>query len=352
MTISKGSAAVGSKENARGSDRENLVRERTQRSRRGGLTPYLFVGPILVVFVGFYLWPATSTIVSSLFTWGMLNPWEVTEPSDWKYAGAGNYSATLSSADFWNAALNSAIWLVVFPTLVLAVSFPIALLVWNAKWGSGLFRSIFILPMTISLAAAGIIWSFIYNPDPDKGVLNALLRVVGLEDASFTLGPLEMHAGQWLSNPGMLHLGTVDIRFANLFVIIPAVWAFAGFGVITFTAGLTSVPAELVDAARVDGARQSQLIRHVVIPSLRPSIVIVAVVSVIFALRTFDIVLVTTAGGPAKDTEVLAMLLWRQVFEFLDSPQAGLAAAIAVIMSVAMIIISLPYIRATLKEQQ
>jgi multiple sugar transport system permease protein len=323
-----------------------------RRQGRAKITPYLFVGPILLVFAGFYLWPALSTITSSLFTWGMLNPWQIDMPSDWDYVGLSNYSSTLSSADFWNAALNSAIWLIVFPVLVLAVSLPLALLVWNARRGSGIFRSIFILPMTISLSAAGIIWSFIYNPDPNKGVLNALLRVVGLEDASFTFGPLEVHAGQWLSNPGVLHLGMADIRFANLFVIIPAVWAFAGFGVITFTAGLTSVPSELLDAARVDGAKQSQLVRHVIIPSLRPSIIVVAVVSVIFALRTFDIVLVTTAGGPAKDTEVLAMLLWRQVFQYLDTPQGGLAAAIAVLMSVFMIIISLPYIRATLKEQQ
>ncbi|MFD5278427.1 carbohydrate ABC transporter permease [Pseudarthrobacter sp. NPDC058362] len=319
---------------------------------RSALTPYLFIGPILLVFLGFYLWPAFSTVTSSLFTWGMLNPWQINAPADWEYVGLENYSSTLTSADFWNAALNSAIWLVVFPTLVLAVSFPLALLVWNARRGSGIFRSIFILPMTISLSAAGIIWSFIYNPDPNKGVLNAFLALFGLEDASFTWGPLELHAGQWLSNPGVLHLGSMDLRLANLFVIIPAVWAFAGFGVITFTAGLTSVPSELLDAARVDGAKQSQLIRHVVIPSLRPSIVVVAVVSVIFALRTFDIVLVTTAGGPAKDTEVLAMLLWRQVFQYLDTPQGGLAAAIAVLMSVFMIAISLPYIRATLKEQQ
>ena len=323
-----------------------------RRSSRAGATPYLFIGPLALVFAGFYLWPALSTITSSLFTWGMLNPWQVGVPSDWNFAGLTNYSATLTSDDFWNAALNSAIWLVVFPSLVLAVSFPIAVLVWNAPKGSGLFRSIFILPMTISLSAAGIIWSFIYNPDPNKGVLNALLRIVGLENASFTLGPLDVHLGHWLSNPGVIHFGSFDLRFASIFIIIPAVWAFAGFGVITFTAGLTAVPAELIDAARVDGAKQSQIVRHVIIPTLKPSIVVVAVISVIFALRTFDIVFVTTNGGPAKDTEVLAMLLWKQVFQFLDTPQGGLAAAVAVLMSLGMIVIALPYIRTTLRSQK
>ncbi len=325
---------------------------RAQSSRRTTVTPYLFVGPLVFVFALFYLWPAFATLVSSLFRWGMLNPWQTQNPADWQFMGISNYTATLASADFWNATLNSAIWLIVFPTLVLGISFPIAILVWNTPRGSGLFRSVFILPMTISLSAAGVIWSFIYNPDRNKGVLNAVLHFLGLDNASITIGPLTIHAGHWLSNPGVLHLGFADIKLVNLFVIIPAVWAFAGFGVITFSAGLTSVPAELIDAARVDGAGLRHLIRHVVIPSLRPSILIVCIISVVFALRTFDIVFVTTGGGPANDTEVLAMLLWKQVFQFLDTPQGGRAAAIAVLMSTAMIVIAIPYLRATLRERR
>jgi len=325
---------------------------RANSSHRAAVTPYLFVGPLFLVFALFYLWPTIATVASSAFRWGMLNPWQTQNPADWQFVGLSNYADTLNSGDFWNAALNSAIWLIVFPTLVLATSFPLAILIWNTRRGASFFRSVFVIPMTISLSAAGVIWSFIYNPDVNKGVLNAVLHVFGLDKASFVFGPLELHAGRWLSDPGILHLGFADIRLVNLFIIIPAVWAFAGFGVITFSAGLTSVPAELIDAARVDGAGRLQLVRHVVMPSLRPSILVVGVVSVIFALRTFDIVFVTTGGGPAQDSEVLAMLLWKQVFQFLDTPQGGLAAAIAVLMSVAMIVIAMPYIRATLKEQR
>jgi ABC-type sugar transport system permease subunit len=222
---------------------------------------------------------------------------------------------------------------------------------WNVGRGAGLFRTLFIVPMTISLAATGVIWGFVYNPDPQKGVLNAALRAVGLDNASLNWGWLELHAGRWLSNPGVLHLGTVDIRLTNVFVIIPAVWAFTGFGVITFTAGLTSVPAELTDAARVDGANTAQVVRHVVIPQLRPSIVVVTVVSVIFALRTFDIVFVTTGGGPAQDTQVLALLLWQQAFTFLDTPQGGVAAAVAVLMSAALVAGALPYLRSMARSR-
>jgi raffinose/stachyose/melibiose transport system permease protein len=300
---------------------------------------------MLAIFAGFYIWPALATFVSSFFTWGMLNPWRVDQPDMWVSAGVSNYTTTLTSADFWNAGLNTFVWLIVFPVLVLTISLALSLLMWEAKRGKGLFRSAIILPMTISLAAVGVIWGFIYNPDPDKGLLNAGLRLMGVGNADLKLGPLELHLGRWLSNPGVLHIGDLDIRLTNIMIIIPAVWAFVGFGVITFTAGLTSVPAELLEAARVDGASRWQTTRHVTLPSLRPSIIVVAVISVIFALRTFDIVFVTTGGGPAQDTEVLGLLLWQQAFQFLDSPKAGQAAAIAIIMSLVLIAGAMPFLR-------
>ena len=306
---------------------------------------YLFLAPMLAIFVGFYVWPALATLFSSFFTWGMLNPWRVDQPDMWVSAGVSNYTTTLTSADFWNAGLNTAVWLFVFPLLVVTISLALSLLMWEAKRGAGFFRSAIIVPMTISLAAVGVIWGFIYNPDPDKGLLNAGLRLIGVGNADLTLGPLELHLGRWLSNPGVLHIGGLDIRLTNIMIIIPAVWAFVGFGVITFTAGLTSVPAELLEAARVDGASRWQTIRHVTLPSLRPSIIVVVVISVIFALRTFDIVFVTTGGGPAQDTEVLGLLLWQQAFQFLDSPRAGQAAAIAIIMSVVLIAGAMPFLR-------
>lgn len=316
------------------------------------MTGYLFVAPLVLVFAGFYLWPALTTIVSSLFRWGMLNPWQPTDPESWRFVGLDNYGQTLTSGDFWNATLNTAIWVVVFPALVLAISLAVSLLLWNVGRGAGLIRSVFILPMTISLAAAGVIWGFIYNPDPNKGVLNAVLSTFGLQDASLDWGWLQLHLGRWLSNPGVIHIGALDIRLTNVFVILPAVWAFAGFGVITFTAGLTSVPAELTDAARVDGASTLQTIRHVVIPQLRPSMIVVAVVSVIFALRTFDIVFVTTGGGPAQDTQVLALLLWQQAFVFLDTPLGGVAAAVAVLMSATLVIAALPYLKSMVRSSR
>jgi ABC-type sugar transport system permease subunit len=100
-----------------------------------------------------------------------------------------------------------------------------------------------------------------------------------------------------------------------------------------------------VEAAKVDGANAWQVARHVLVPALRGPLVVVGVVSVIFALRTFDIVYVMTEGGPAQDTMVLALLLWQQAFAFLDTPQAGLATAVAVLLSALLVAGSYRYLR-------
>jgi ABC-type sugar transport system permease subunit len=314
-------------------------------SRLERFAPYVFVAPLLAVFTAFYLWPALVTMLSSFFRWGLLRPWSPVEPDRWRFVGLENYTRTLTDASFWNAVLNTAIWLVVFPLLVVAFSLLVSILVWYTSRGGAVFRTVFILPMTISLAAAGVIWSFVYNADPQIGVLNAVLDKLGILGADWRLGPVELHPGAWLANPGVLHLGFADIRLTNLVLVIPAFWAFTGFGVITLTAGLTAVPYELVEAAKVDGANAWQTARRILVPSLRRSLVVVGVVSVIFALRTFDIVYVMTGGGPAQDTMVLALLLWQQAFAFLDTPQGGQATAIAVLMSAVLVAGSYPYLR-------
>src|SRR5215216_4302620 len=223
---------------------------RRPRSRLERFAPYVFVTPLLVVFAVFYLWPTLVTVLSSVFRWRLLRPWSPVEPDRWRFVGLDNYTTTLTDPSFWNAVLNTAIWLVVFPVLVVAFSLLVSILIWHTTRAATVFRTVFILPMTISLAAAGVIWSFVYNADPQIGVLNAVLDRLGILDADWRLGPLELHPGAWLSNPGVLHLGVADVRLTNLVLIVPAFWAFTGFGVITITAGLTAVPYELVEAAK------------------------------------------------------------------------------------------------------
>jgi ABC-type sugar transport system permease subunit len=318
-------------------------------ARRERLAPYGFVLPLFAIFVAFYLWPALNTVASSLFEWGLLNPWEVQSTSEWDFVGVDNYTELLGSDRFWNAVVNTAAWLVVFPLLIVGVSLAVSVLIWFTGFGRVAFRTVFVLPMTISLAAAGVIWSFVYNPD--FGVLSALVESVGL-DGSVDAGFIRFEGGNWLSDPGVIELGFAEVRLVNLSLIVAGFWAFTGFGVITLTAGLTTMSQDLIDAATVDGARPRQIVRYVIIPQLRGPLVVVGVIGVIFALRTFDIVWVMTRGGPAQDSEVLAVLLWKQAFAFLDSPQAGLATAVAVVMSALLIMLASPVLRGLRQERR
>lgn len=323
----------------------------TVERRSGGGGPriaYLFVFPAALVFALFYLWPALNTIVSSLFTWSVLAPWQAADPGSWRFAGLDNYGDVLTDGRFWNAALNTAVWLVLFPVVATFLSLALAILVWEVGHAARAFRTVFVLPMTVSLTAAGVLWVLVYNPD--FGVLPAALRAVGLEGATLDAGPLHLRLTDWLSNPGTLDLGPVTIDLVNLSAILPAIWALTGFGVISFTAGLTAISPELIEAARVEGANRFQVARHVVVPQLRGAMVIVAVVFIIYALRTFDVVWVTTQGGPGTDSEVVAILLWREALAFFDTPSAGHATAIAVLLSTVMVIGAYPYLRRLLRE--
>lgn len=328
-------------------ERSDTVTGRSVRAGPGRRLAYAFVLPLLIAFTFFYLWPAFNTLVGSFFRWGLLDPWKITSPGEWEFVGLQNYLDTLTSPRFWNAVVNTVIWLVVFPLMVTVVSLLVSVLIWQVPRGGSAFRTAFILPMTISLAAAGVIWTFMY--DPDFGVLTRFVQWSGIA-FEVDWGPISFRTADWLSNPGVIDLGFSQIRLINLSLIVAGFWAFTGFGVITFTAGLTAVPEELVEAARVDGARPLQLVRHILVPQLRGPMTIVATISVIFALRTFDIIWVITQGGPAEDSEVLAVLLWKQAFVFLDSPQAGGATAIAIIMSVVLIAGAWPYLRQLAEE--
>jgi alpha-glucoside transport system permease protein len=318
---------------------------RSGRSTGDGWAPLGFVAPLLLVFLGFYLWPAIQTVISSFFEWGLLRPWSATDPDTWEFVGLENYATVLTDGSFWNAAVNTLIWLVCLPLLVGVFSLGLAILIWFIGRGGWVVRSIFVLPLTISLAAIGVIWTFVYNSDPDIGVLNAVLQLVNLDDVDIDVGWFSLHLGDWLSDLGHLDLGPITINFTNFALVLPAFWAFTGFGVITFTAGLTGMSTDLLESARMDGAGPWQTVRHVILPSLKGPMIVVLVQMVIFALRTFDIVYVMTGGGPSEDTMVLALLLWLKGFLFLDTPQAGQAGAIAVLLSLTMIVGAYPYLR-------
>ena len=110
----------------------------SRRRRDERRVAYLFAGPLFVIFALFYLWPTVTTVASSFFRWGLLNPWSIAEPDEWRFAGLGNYTDVLTDGAFWNAALNTALWLVAFPVLVTVLGLFVSLLIYEAPAGGSL----------------------------------------------------------------------------------------------------------------------------------------------------------------------------------------------------------------------
>src|SRR5215218_5029322 len=148
-----------------------------RRARSGSerLAPYVFVAPLLAVFAVFYLWPALVTVLSSFFRWGLLRPWTPVDPARWRFVGLDNYAITLTDPSFWNAVLNTAIWLVVFPLLLVGFSLLVSILIWYTTRAGTVFRTVFILPMMRSAARGQPIPAFVHHATPQIGVLTEAL---------------------------------------------------------------------------------------------------------------------------------------------------------------------------------
>lgn len=254
--------------------------------------------PTLAILGVFILYPAVNSLYLSFHD---VDPF--TRVASW--AGTSNYRMLFTSADYWSSARIS-LWFTLYtvvPSVVLALAVAVALDA--TPFFQSVFRTVFLLPVSISSAMAAMLWIFFYNPT--AGYLNYLISLLGFE------GP------NWL----------VDPKWALPAVAIATVWKEIGFNVIFFLAGLAAVPPELREAATIDGANGWQRFRHVILPILSPTVFFVSVVSVIHSFDSFGQIHILTRGGPAGETNILVYNLYRDGFENFLS---GYASAQAVIL--------------------
>jgi alpha-glucoside transport system permease protein len=226
---------------------------------------------------------------------------------------------------------NNVIWMVAFTTITVAMGLIVATLADRVRYES-IVKGMIFLPMSISFVAAGVIWRFMYDfrpPGlPQTGTLNAAFMAV--------LPGFEPQA--WLiSNPPL----------NNLALIVAAAWTWTGFCMVVLSAALKGVPTELLDAARVDGANESQVFRHVTLPTIAPTLGVVITTMIIFALKAFDIVYVMTNGN--FDTEVIANRMYKEMFNIRDF---GRASAVAVVLLAAVVPIMLLNIRRFQQQEE
>lgn len=272
------------------------------------IRPWLWVAPAIGFLGLFLVYPTIGTIYRSL-----------RDAADSAFVGLDNYAWFFGNDGSLSALLNNALWLVFLTVAVVGVGLLIAVLVDRVRYET-VAKSVIFMPLAISMVAAGVIWLFMYQYRPpgaeQTGTLNAALGVFGL-------GPIA-----WIQVP--------DFRLNTLMLIIVMAWMWTGFGMVIISAALKGINPELLEAARVDGANEWQVFRRIIFPLLVPTLVVVSTTMIITALKAFDIVYTMTNGN--LNTEVIANLMYKQMFSF---GQYGRASAIAVILLLAIVPIML-----------
>ncbi|MCF4137376.1 sugar ABC transporter permease [Streptomyces sp. Tue 6430] len=289
-----------------------------RRRARHWLTAVVFQVPALVLFGVLVLLPMLFALYASFFRWGGFGM-----PED--YIGVDNFTRLLDDpvflGDLWRCLL------LVVLSLVVQLPFALALAVaLNQRLrGRAVYRMLFFAPYILSEAITGVLFAMIFAPD--QGLADHVLGAVGLDG----LG------GEWFADPSTV--------MATLFLVMT--WKYFGFHMMLYLAGLQSIPAELTEAALIDGAGPWQRFRHVTLPLLAPTLRISVFLSVIGAVQLFDLVWVTTAGGPDHHSETMAVTLFQYGFKRY---QVGYASAISVAMFAISLVFALTYQRFVLRR--
>jgi len=284
---------------------------------RPRLRPWLWLGPGLLFLIVFLVYPTIYTIILSLMN-----------RDSSQFVGLNNYVYAFTSRDVLIALRNNFFWVVLFTLITVTLGLIIAVLTDRVSY-ENVVKSLIFLPMAISAVAAGVIWKFMYDfrppGTPQTGTVNAIVTSLGGQPQA------------WL----------IERSINNPALIVVGVWMMAGFCMVILSAGLKGLPAEVLEAARVDGANEFQVFFQIIIPLLGSTIAVVTTTMIIFALKVFDIVYVMTNG--AYDTEVIANRMYKELYNVKDF---GRASAVAVILLAAIVPVMLLNIRRFRQQEE
>lgn len=282
-------------------------RSNRTKSRRESYLGVLYALPVATIVALLFITPLIMAAWMSLNDWPLIGPAAFNAPE--------NYIAIGENQLFIDSIFFTLKYTVVATVIFVVTALALALLVQNSRPGVGFFRTAFLLPAAVGLSSAALLFYALYNND--FGPLDDILRAVGLlqGEADF--------------------LGTPDNAFASTIVMVT--WRFAGFNMIILLTGLQAIPMDVYEAARSDGANWFQTLRHITLPLLKPTILLVLVLSVTGSLLAFEPFYVLTAGGPSNSTVTMVIAMFREAFTLFD---LGSAAAIAMVLLVALVIIN------------
>lgn len=263
---------------------------------RNTLIGWSFILPNFLGFAVFTLIPVITLFYISFTSWNVFGA------AQW--IGLDNFTRLVGDASFHKALLNTLYYAVIHIPLTLAASLGLALLLNRKLRGVAFFRTVAFFPYITSIVAIAVVWNMLYSPQ--YGPINALLRAIGISDP-----------------PGW----TTSATWAMPAVILVSVWREMGYYMLLLLAGLQTVPAQLYEAARMDGANAWQRFINVTLPSLRPTLFFVTVMLTIGSFKVFDLILVMTNGGPGQSTLVLSQYIYQKGFV---ENQFGYASAISI----------------------
>lgn len=279
---------------------------------------YLLLAPAFLLLSAIVLYPISQLLVTSVQFNRLTQPWMGTP-----FVGLENFERALGDPGFWNATLNTILYIVVTVPGAVVVGLGLALLAnqpFRVKWP---VRLGLLLPWALPLVFAGLIfrWFFEYT----QGLVNNALVFVGLSPQP------------WLTNP--------DLAFVAICIAI--IWKTSSFVALILLAGLQTIPRSLYEAAEIDGASKWRQFWEITLPMLRPAIVVALIFRTITAIQTFDIPYAMTNGGPGNATESLAMYIHKTTIDFLD---LGYGSALAVLMFIVSVVVTSGYLRYTRRD--
>ncbi|GLO61698.1 ABC transporter permease [Vibrio sp. MACH09] len=264
------------------------------------LSPWLFLAPAIVVFLIYVIYPIIDSIILSFYNWDGLG--------DKTWVGFDNYVELFDSDTFYTSLKNNFLWLVFF-MLAPPIGMAIALFLNQQVRGIRVVKSLFFFPFVISQVVVGLVFAWFY--DPSFGLLNIALGWFGI-------APISILANE---------------EYVTYGIIAAGLWPQISYCMILYLTGLNNLDPEQLEAARLDGAKKLKMLWYIVIPQLRPATFIAIVVTVIGALRSFDLVATMTAGGPWGSSTVLAYQMYEEsIFNY----RMGYGAAVSVVLFLIM----------------
>ena len=288
------------------------------KKNQRALAPWLFLAPGLLMFLIYVIYPIISSIWLSFYDWDGLGQ------KTW--LGMANYVELFSDANFYTSLKNNVIWLVLF-MLAVPAGLLIAIFLNQTVTGIRFYKSLFFFPFVISQVVVGLVFSWFYAPN--FGLFYLLI--------------------EWATGTGIAFLADPDkVTYA---LVAAGLWPQIAYCMILYLTGLNNISPDQIEAARLDGAKGWKMLWYVVIPQLRPATFIAVVVTVIGALRSFDIVSVMTDGGPFGSSRVLSFYMYEQALSEYGY-RMGYGAAIAVILFLIMMVFITGFIWKMVRDER